>query len=294
VEARRSDLLVPQRVREAVPFIETNTVDAEFLVGTMTSLLHYDRGRLHRLFEGHCFEMTRYRDRWYVFRQLARRYSGEIVSFRLQAGTVCDLRLEATLLGPWVHQIHAYGDSLYVADTTNNRLIGYAIEADGLIRKRCAYAGEWFGTDVHLNSVCAHREQLSVMYHNLTQKTGRRSQIAVFGLDLRFKRLIDTPAGSAHNISFADGKLLYCDSDAGSVVWENRVFRTGIFTRGLAVSDSLFLVGGSEIEKRELRHSSTGHVLAFDREQRDPTAMIKIPKSGNVLELALQPASPAS
>ena len=273
---------------EPVPFIQTVAIQAKFLIGTSSGLLYYDHGRLHRIFDSYFYGITRCRDRWYAFGQFSKKHAGQIISFRLDDTAVEDIRTEAMLVGPGVHQIHAWEDHLYVADTQNNRLMQYMIDCDGLKSRDVFYPNSWSGkNDVHLNSIYCHKDKIYLIYHNRTRYTGRNSQIAVLNNALQMESIIDTQAGSAHNIVLWEGAPMYCDSQAGTLVWNEPVLYLNCFTRGLAIADEFVLVGGSEFAKREERQNKTGYVFAFDLKERKTIAQITIPAIGNVFELRL-------
>ncbi len=186
-----------------------------------------------------------------------------------------------------MHQIHACAGHLYVTDAKNNRLSRYVIGGESLKKERDFYANGWLRqNDVHLNSVYCHNGKVYLIYHNRTRYTGRRSQIAVLNNALQVEAIIDTPAGSSHNIVLWKGIPMYCDSQAGTLVWNEPVLHVDCFTRGLALADELVLVGGSEFAKREDRQNKTGYVFAFDLKDWSLVAQITL-LACSVLELRL-------
>jgi hypothetical protein len=199
-----------------------------------------------------------------------------------------DLRREAPALGPWVHQIHACDGELYVADTKNGRLIRYLVDRDCLKWERSFYANGWLRkNEVHVNSVYCDNNEIYLVYHNKTRHTGRKSQIAVLNRAMQLTKIIDTQAGSAHNIAIWKSTPIYCDSDAGSLVWDEPVLHFDCFTRGLAISDHFVLVGGSEFAEREDRAAKTGYVFVIDLNEKTLISRITIPAIGSILELRL-------
>jgi hypothetical protein len=78
---------------------------------------------------------------------------------------------------------------------------------------------------------------------------------------------------------------MYCDSQAGTLVWNEPVLHVDCFTRGLALTDGLVLVGGSEFAIRESRKNNTGYVFALDLRDWSFVAQLTLPAIGSVLEL---------
>ncbi len=286
-EALRVGLPPDQPLREAAAFTQEGEVNGHFLIVAHNGLYSYDSGRVERLLAGYGFGLDQYRDRWYAFRHWRRKHTGEIISFRLSDGDISDIRIELTRVGPMVHQVRAFEDSLYVTDTLNNRLVQYRLHSDGLREVRCFLPGGWLSsTDVWMNSITEHEGKFYVMYHNQTQKSGRKSQIVVLDHRLQLLDTIQTIAGSAHNIAFPRGELTYCDSDNGVVVCGDRRLTVGDYPRGLVVEDGFLLVGLSEIVPRERRAKTNGKVVALDLESGHVVGKLTILGSGSIRELA--------
>lgn len=287
----------PHAVSDLVPCHQTRSLRATFLIATSSGLLLYERGDLHRIIDGYFYGLTTYGRRWYGFHKHVTRYTqrpiGQIVSFELWGSRPREIALEALGLDPSVHQLDAWDDHLYVADTANNRIIRYAIDENRLRHRHDFYPsgelanGEASHNYVHLNSLFSRNGCTYAVYHNHTTKTGRKSQIAILDECLNARRIIDTDAGDAHNVAPHPHGLLYCDSNAGTLVWGEATLECGCFTRGLAVSDQLVLVGGSDFADRDDRDQVTGYVFAFDARNRRPVGEIKLPGGGSVYEIRL-------
>ena len=290
--------LPPEAIRHEVPFSETSTIDASFLIATSSGLLHYDRGTLHKLLTGFFYGVTHYRHRWYAFRQsptrLMNRRIGQVISFDLDDFRNNNIRIEANYLHWSIHQIDAWDSHLYVMESGNNRIIRFRINDHGLSNRRD------FGLNTHLtpgaktnhlihaNSIYNHRGNVYLVYHNQTTRTGFKSQIITLNNALDVDRVIDTDAGCVHNVVIlTNGEMIYCDSQGGTVIWGDAILPCGYFTRGLAATDSFIIVGGSDFAKRDERGHATGYIFAFCSADRREFARLEMPGSGSIYEVRL-------
>jgi gamma-glutamylcyclotransferase (GGCT)/AIG2-like uncharacterized protein YtfP len=282
--------------------VEGTTEGLNFFLGTKTGLLYFDGECLWRLLEGRVYGLTHANDRWYTTWNYQVSLGGKdlttvgsILSFRFVEERVEDLRVEAAPLDQELHQIDTWDGHLYVTDTAHNRVLEYRIGPSGISYVRAHYPrgtlseGKKSDNYAHINSVFQHEGCTYLMYHNHTQYTGRTSQVAVLDDNWRTIRIMNTEADSAHNV-FWDGEgIVYCDSKNGRLMRNSKVLlEKEIYLRGLAVTNSSWLLGGSEFAKRNERDSTTGYVYQYDKNVTKKISELKIPNSGSLYEIRIK------
>lgn len=282
---------------EGGPFIG----DPEFFLGTKTGLLYFDGQNLWKLFDGRVYGITRYEKRWYTTWKhqvtLGSKPIGtttSVLGFYFIDGKIYDLQVEAAPLDEEVHQIDAWNDHLYITDTANNRVLEYEIGESNLkpVNKHYpngrAEKGKEESNYSHINSIFKCGEYILVMYHNMTKKTGKNSQIAVLNGDWEVLDVIDTDANSAHNIFCHDKRIVFCDSMNGRLVkYDEVLIDTSVYMRGLSVSSDFWLVGGSEHAKKGGRRFTDGSVYQYSPAKNEVASIIKIPNCGSLYEIRL-------
>lgn len=272
-----------------------------FFLGTKSGLLYFDGSKLCKIFGGRVYGITRYEGRWYTTWNHRMTLWGKplgtmasVLSFRFRDGKVFDLRVEASPLSEEVHQIDAWDKHLYVTDTANNRILDYKIEQGGLQFVRAHYPngpiknGRKSANYSHINSIFKSDGHVYLMYHNLTEKTGQHSQIAVLNDGWEVVNIIDTSANSAHNV-FLDRKgVAFCDSMNGRLIRSGQVLvNVDTYIRGLAVSSGFWLLGGSAHAKREERGFTDGRVYQYSPAAGEVLSLFKIPDCGSLYEIRL-------
>lgn len=259
-------------VNQCVGTYDTKVMgDVELLVSTKKGFFLLSGGEIRLLLDGQFFGISMLDDRWYLFQRLSR-WSGRVVSFCLGPGGMLDARQVIRGLSPGCHQIDFLDRSLYVTDTYNNRLAIYQQR-----RQRWGLVGEHFpggelleGRDsanyAHMNSIWRSGDDIWLMFHNETKKTGNHSELVRLNAEHRIAERIQTKASNSHNVCILDGEFLYCDSLAGSLVHGSEaVYRSDLFTRGLAVTEDRVFVGESQYGAREIRDQLGGSVAVLDR-----------------------------
>lgn len=297
---QRQDL--PQLTFEEISYEGKPAVGRpQFFLGTKTGLLYFDGWKLWRLFEGRVYGITRCEGRWYVTWNhritLGDKPLGtmaSILSFHFRDGQISDLRVEAAPLDEEVHQIDAWDKRLYITDTANNRIIEYEIGQTALIPVTNQYPngrienGRSSKNYSHINSVFQCGDYIYVMYHNLTKKTGRHSQIAVLNREWDVVDIIDTVANSAHNIFCHDTGIIFCDSMNGRLMKPDRVLvDVNAYLRGLAASSEFWLLGGSAHAKRGERGFTDGSVYQYSPVMNQIVSTIMLPGCGSLYEIRL-------
>lgn len=292
---------VPSVINRPIPFSLSAPIEADFLIGTLSGLMYFYRGKLYRLFSGRVYGITTHDGRWYVYRNQELAFGkgwgpekGQILSFRLEGLEVKHLRAEASLLDPEIHQLDVFQNRLYATDTANNCLIVYEITAKGLRKPRFHYPNGPLPADglksnyVHLNSVFHDGDHLYLVYHNQTYKTGRMSEVVQLDQDFRVKKRWETQGKSAHNIYVDPYGYLICNSQDGELYYNDHLLvRVPYYTRGLALNNDRVLLGASEFANKAQRAGKDGHILALDRDNFQPLSHLSIPRSGSIYEVRL-------
>lgn len=192
------------------------------------------------------------------------------------------------------HQIMAYENNLYVANTGKNCLSIYDYDLN-LIRDVYPSGKKWdITTDGikhdHFNSIYIAGSDLYFLAHNHGKKS------SVWKLDkesLNTRAILETNAYYAHNIWHEENDLMICNSREGSVynvdlgkeVWKSPEAR--VLTRGVALSDDYVFIGRSEYGTRKSRKVSNGGVYVLDRKTYKMLDLIKLKGSGVVYELRI-------
>jgi hypothetical protein len=248
---------------------------APFLVATShQGLLLVADGTVERV-GGGCsyYGLSAWQGTWLAFERLGR--WGRIVRFdgRWAAATV------AWGLSAGIHQLAVSSDEAVVTDTYNNRLLvlgdlggapRHRAQVDGVHHPAGRLAqGRRSPNYAHFNSVRRHGDVWYVVAHNESARTGRSSEL--YTLDERFDTKDIRPLAHTccHNFVEHRGVERYCGSGEGVLVADDvEVLRVDAFTRGLAVSDDLILLGASPHLARTERGSGIGHVYVLDTDHR--------------------------
>jgi hypothetical protein len=243
------------------------------LVATKKGLYLLENGRITRLLDGYFYGLTRARDDWYAFQKFET--FGRIIRFTLTDGRMTAFEQLTTRLSPGCHQIDFVNGRLHVMDTYNNGLLIFRPSP-----ARLELVGEHYppgrlvhGVEsanyAHMNSIWRCESGMYVLLHNATTKTGRPSEIARIDESYQIVERIPTGAANGHNILLYDGRFMFCDSQAGTLVSGTEpVFRCERFTRGLSVTDDYVVVGRSEYGDRSERERLAGGISVLDHDFR--------------------------
>lgn len=170
---------------------------------------------------------------------------------------------------PDVHQIYYSGGSLYAMVTALDSVAVW----DGA---QTVYRN-WTGHDVdthHMNSIWGDGEHFWVCYHNAVTR-GEHPSSNVVKVDRTLQQVVDSfEVGKDIHCSFVLGdKLFVGNSGAGELMVldiETRVVEAtvplGMWTRGLACTDTHLVVGASVFAERRDRIYGHGKVCLLDRE----------------------------
>jgi hypothetical protein len=293
---------VPQLTTKEIPYEGIPSFgNSKFFLGTKTGLLYFDGRKLWQLFEGRVYGITRYEGRWYTTWNhritLGNKPLGSmasVLSFRFHDGKISDLRVELAPLDEEVHQIDAWDEHLYITDTANNRVLECKVGQNSLQTINSHYPngqirnGRRSPNYSHINSVFQCGDYVYVMYHNLTEKTGKNSQVALLNKEWNVVDVIETSANSAHNVFRHDEEVVFCDSMNGRLMRHDRVLvNVDTYMRGLAASYEFWLLGGSDHAKREERGFTNGSVYQYSPDMNKVVSTMKIPNCGSLYEIRL-------
>ena len=245
--------------------------DVECLVATVKGLYFSGHGKLTRLLPGRFYGLTTDKEFWYVFERLSKR--GRIIRFSIKNGCMEHPKQLISNLSPGCHQIDFLGSNLYVTDTYNNCLLVFSVNKSGeMILKDKHYPPGILTQDreisenyTHMNSVWQYEDDIYVLFHNNTTKTGRYTEIARLNADCTIAERIQTTASNGHNVMRYNGQFLICDSMASTLTLNGKaVFTCDLFTRGLTVTESFIIVGGSDYGERTKREQLKGKLYFID------------------------------
>lgn len=270
----------------------------QLLVGTFHGLLLVSQSFVRRIYWGDIYGITVHEGRIYFLSRMndgVRRYA-QIVSGILNKIRLIDVRIEITDIDYEGHQIDFIGRSLFITETSRNRISIYRLQNGSLDLHSNSYprgqldAGAASRNYVHMNSVYAHPSGLYLMYHNCGDKTGRLSELVkLHQTDLSEIETRSVRGICAHNIIFDEGEFLFCDSFRCRLMHGNEiVFQAKKFLRGLARTSSYTFVGGSVFGARSQREPGGGaEIFRIENSTRSSTGSIQIAGVGAIREIRI-------
>lgn len=192
-----------------------------------------------------------------------------------------------------MHQIQFYNFWLWICCTFDNKLAVY----DGTTWH------EWFPNPNinydynHFNSLTFEENDSNIYIYILAHNLHRNSEIWKFvypklsfgSFQVSDIKLIDKQdlGVQSHNIFLRESEVYTCSSGEGSIISNyNFSIKLGKFTRGLAVTDELIIVGISELSERKKRSFTTSYIVVLDRSWKFIKG-IKMPEEGIITELRI-------
>lgn len=213
---------------------------------------------------------------------------GEIIMYDFNKQRIGKLKAPFPLRD--IHQIQSYNSLLWVTCSFDNKVAIY----DG---KKWH---EWFPNpdkkydSNHFNSIYFEGDYIYLVAHNIHRKSevwkffiSQENYCNGFNVsDIKF--IEKTRLGTwSHNIWLTDDDLYTCSSGELAIASKNKFFlKLGKFTRGLAVTDELIIVGLSELSERKQRCFSTSYIAVFDRKWNLINGLI-MPEQGVINELRI-------
>ena len=233
-----------------------------FLIATQSKgLLLYNNGEIIQLFNKKGFYgITKHNHLYFAFYKTG--MHGNIISFKLQNNQAINVKVIIKGLSRGVHQIDFIGNNLYVTNTYDNSILIYnnankkenihwrnynnIIFPNGKLQN-----GRKSSNYNHFNSIYEYREKLYII------ETKDQTVIK--------KDIIN--GSNCHNIYMDDKTKIYCKSLEGivSINEKDSISHEGIFTRGLSLTNTHIIIGGSEIQTdRKKRKYTNGYIYIYN------------------------------
>lgn len=270
--------------------VEGTVPDISFLVGTSNQgLLLWRHGKMIQLIKAKGFYgITKQNEVWYAFHKTG--MHGKIISFRIENNLVRDIKTVIWGLSSGVHQIDFFDkNKLAVVDSYNNALLIYenihkcnnlfwrkytiAVYPNGKLKR-----GRKSKNYNHFNSIYKKDNNILLLAHNETYKTGNKSEIYILDMNYQVKEIIRIDGSNCHNIYMDNENEIICKSLEGKILI-NRTDAIDLkdFTRGLSVADDFYIFGGTEKEfDKAKRGKKDGSVSIYDKEfNRNSSVVIK-------------------
>jgi len=270
----------PKLIEEKISSVDID-IKGVYLIATMNGLFCLKKEGLFKMLEGNFFGITYNNDSAYIF-QIMKRF-GRILTCKINDGNL-NGKLDVffnSLANLW-HQIDVHEGNLYICDTYENKIIKMDI---GNKRNECFYPlgklsnGRRSDNYGHMNSILVRDNDIYIVCHNESIKTGKPSQLIKVDHDFKLCDIRELGAESAHNfVPIDNGRGLCCDSRNCRVKLNDKVILEGeYFTRGISVTDEYIIVGGSEFSKREQRVTAKGRLYILDRNSFELIAEMEVP-----------------
>ena len=239
-----------------------------FLMATGTGLYAKRGSQFEQILTGWFFGVTASDSGYYLYQNLE--HSGRILHINLnRTKPHVDVFLDKTPRN--IHQISYFDSKLFVADTSNNQICVYDNQGllETAIRPRgILSSGRSSSNYAHLNSIYPYEDKIYVVAHNYTQHSKRLSELII--LDRKSYKELETIAGigsCAHNTIIHKAHRYTCDSLPGKITRSDGLeTELGNFTRGLVISPSKLLCGGSIYGRRAERIGKDCYVYVLDHE----------------------------
>lgn len=195
---------------------------------------------------------------------------GRIVHLEIAGQAIVSWRILASGLSSGCHQIDIIDDRIFVVDTYDQCIRGFARDGTELDCHRpfpLASTYAWDQGYLHINSLLAVRDGILLVLHNGGRATGRPSELAVLDTSWRLVDRVPLPGLGCHNIALLDdGTVLTCASLSGEIaeLGGHAMRVSAMMTRGLSVSDEGLVVGASTFSNRLQRHDARGEIVFMD------------------------------
>jgi len=245
------------------------TVVGHFIVSTANGLFLIEDGNLYELLEGNFYGVTLWDNNIVAYKTYG--HKGKIIQFPNNGrfdGQKCDSILFGLPHG--CHQIDCLGDSLYITDTYNNRIIKFGLhdfQISNFYPLGILIQGRSSPNYAHLNSIFFYGEDAFIYCHNESTKTNRKSRILMADENFEKKGFLKTNSRNGHNVVFFEGHYYHCDSMGRSLKRDNEiVFQSAHLTRGLSITNEYIVVGGSDFAEREKRSQTKGYLYFLTHE----------------------------
>lgn len=248
---------------------EGDIPNISFLVGTAgQGLLYFYDGSFVQIASAESvYGISRFENDWYYLAD--DHNSGGVYSVELRGAGGFNFRRRIKGMHKGAHQIDFVRHLLYVVNTHTNVIFVYKhsdfskgvmsykghiakIAPNGLLSSQSIKRGGTHRYNQpqygHFNSIFASENEIVLLAHNVTTKTGRLSQVYHLNKKRKVAHKYEIDGYNCHNVYSDTSRLIICDSARNRVVdYQNNdvLFGCPKFTRGLALSVDYVLVGGS-------------------------------------------------
>jgi hypothetical protein len=273
----------------SVRIVDRDLRGLSHLVASRQGLFAVNPGDRRLIAHGQYYGIAVHDDAIYVFeacdRPRNRSNRGRIVRLRHQSGRIEEATVLVEALDNGCHQMDIIDGKLHLTDTYNQRLLRISLDGSQIEEMYPLPAPEDSQGYVHVNSLLAFGDQIYLLQHNNSLKTGLKSDIAVFDRAWRRIGTIPLEGEGCHSLAvLEDGTLISCGSIAGEIIGSSglSIKICNRMTRGLSVDNAQIVVGGSALMEREARDEALGQVYFLDRSYRHQGS-VTIP--GPVMEI---------
>jgi hypothetical protein len=231
-------------------------------------------GKVERIAWGSFFGIRRHGGFVYAFEACDRTSNpsamGRIVRFCLRNKRMKDPQVLVRGLDNNCHQIAIIGEVLHVVDTANQQVLLFTLAGNPIATKPVHPSLEELEGENyrHVNSIASIGGRIGLLLHNGGSNRDRPSELAWIDDDWNIAERQVLPGQACHDIvADKDGRIWHCGSRVGELITGDglRVKVSPMFTRGLALAESGFVVGYSQVGTRADRQTLAGGVLFLDR-----------------------------
>lgn len=244
----------------------------DYVVASRNGLYLVNRDAWTKFCDGVFFGVTVHQGQLYCFEsgQSACNPSkrGRIVRFDPDDGSA-EPEVLVEGLDDGCHQVDFIGDAFFIVDTYRQAVL----EFDRGLRPiathypvPAAAFNDWKGGYVHMNSIIGRGEDILLMLH---KGSFGPSEVIAVDREFQIRRRMPLAGHRCHDlVPLEDGRLLYCDSTAGSLVVHGgpSIKIDTMMTRGLAVGQAEIAIGSSLFTERIGRRAIPGFLTFLDRE----------------------------
>lgn len=261
----------------------------DFLIGTTRGAYLVSGGKAERLLPHYVYGITQKDEQRWIFAQTHPYFDfARLVEVNIETG---DAKTLVPYMGKRAHQIDIIDHKIYVTDTYRNAVLRFDLDGKHIDTHHpfgdIAAKGRESENYRHMNSVYSAGKEIYVFCHNETRKTGNKSEIATFDMNMGFLRSQKQSATNGHNVIKTNRGFLYCDSlGDNSLNCDDQILvkTKQNLTRGLAINEKNLLLGASVITSRENRGKGHCTIYCYDYALH-LLGKIEMPNTGNLYEI---------
>lgn len=243
---------------------DTTTSTEQFLFTTSKGVFIYDalNDKYVKILDGKYYGLTKHQNIWIASRSnnkgdrnhIENNRISDICSFSISSNyKVQNLKVLLYGIPGEIHQIDIANHTLFIPHTDFNQVLFIDIDTclNSTTPKSIIDCNN-FELDIyphsHLNSVFISNDNLHLISHNFTMKTGKLSDWVIVNLNSLEVQTIPLNAHSAHNIYVKEQDYFFCDSN-NKILYKNQLqlFKANKLLRGLSLTSENIFIGGSDI-----------------------------------------------